>query len=274
MNLTLLEAPARHPQVEAIEKQRRCHTVLSDSVPDIHANQVWHRNDDNFTGYTGRGVVVGIVDTGIDFRHQVFRKPDGRTRILKIWDQTLTAEGGEKAPGPITTPSLLDPEKPDKPIPLGYGVEYDWKDINATLGYPGDSPAIQVRHQDEVLHGTSVAGIAAGDGSQSGGCHLSYHYIGVAPEADLIVVRQWGLTKSGLTKSDKNPLPDGTNVHIDAIRYILNEAQHNNNNNNKPPQPVAINLSFERFSFQMDGSSPDCRSVNQLLTNNSVGTAM
>ena len=257
-NLTGLEALARHPQVESIGKQRRRHIGLSDSVPDIHANQVWSRNGDNFSGYTGRGVIVGIIDTGIDFTHQVFRKPDGKTRILKIWDQTLTAGTGETVPGPITDPKIaLGPT----PVPLGYGVEYNDQQIN-------DTPE-KVRHRDEDGHGTHVAGIAAGDGSQSGGCHLSYHYIGVATEADLIVVRMWHLTKS-----DKNSPPGANNVQIEAIQYILNEARKLEPDTTKPPRPVAINLSIWEFTDVMDGSAEDCQSVDQLLTNNSIGTAI
>ena len=76
-NLAGLEALARHPQVTSIEKQRRHRIHLDDSVPDIRANQVWSRSGDNFSGYTGKDVIVGIIDTGIDFRHSVFRRADG-----------------------------------------------------------------------------------------------------------------------------------------------------------------------------------------------------
>src|SRR5262245_18249185 len=67
-----LEAPGRHPQVESIEKQRRAHLYLDGSVSEIKANQVWSRTGDAFSGNTGRGVIVGIIDIGIDFRHKAF----------------------------------------------------------------------------------------------------------------------------------------------------------------------------------------------------------
>lgn len=256
-NLAGLEALANHPQVEFIERQRRSTIDLDKSIPDIKANQIWSRAGDDFFGYTGRDVIVGIIDTGIDINHHAFRKADGKTRILKIWDQTLTAETAETIPGPITNPTIAT-----TPTDLGYGVEYDTDQINDTL--EGSTAAVRVRHVDENGHGTHVAGIAAGDGSQSGGCHLGYHYVGVATEASLIVVRLWGLTDS-----DTNRPETDNNVKIDAIRYILNEASTSTGN-----IPVVINLSLGRFTEQMDGDAPDCLSVDQLLSDNSIGTAI
>ena len=257
-NLMGLEKLARLPQVESIHKQRRVHGGLDDSVPDIKADQVWSRSGDNFTGYTGKDVVVGIIDTGIDFRHAAFQRANGTSRIHKIWDQTLTAQAGETVPGPITTPSLL--ATPGVPIPLGYGVEYDTGQIEAAINNSG--AGIKARHIDEGGHGTHVAGIAAGDGSQSGGCHLAYHYIGVATDATLIVVRMWGLSKS-----DPTTAPAAANVVLDSFRYILDEAQ-------KLGKPVVINFSNWSFTDEMNGQSFDSLALDKLLTDNSTGTAM
>ena len=255
ITLNDLEALANSSNVVSIEKQRLHKIQLDDSVPDIKANQVWSRSDSTFSGYTGKDVIVGIVDTGIDFRHKSFRKADDTTRILKIWDQTLTKQGSETVPGAITDANI-------GAVPLGYGVEYDTNQINQTL--QSGSPAVPVRHLDEHGHGTHVGGISAGDGSQSGGCHGAFNYIGVAPEADIIAVRLFGLTAS-----DSNltaPSTGGSSFIMDAISYILNEAKKLTT-----PKPVVINLSLGLFSEKMDGSSANAQAIDTLITNNSQG---
>ena len=238
-NVAGLVALDRDPQVISIEKQRRHRVHLDDSVPELKADQVWSRSGDNFTGYTGKDVIVGIIDTGIDFRHAAFQHADGTTRIHKIWDQTLTAQGGETVPGPINRASLLD--TPGTPIALGYGVEYDVGQIKAAITNDASAP-IKARHKDDDGHGSHVAGIAAGDGSQSGSCHGAFHYIGVATDATLIVVRKWHLSDN-----DSKTPPTSTNTMLDAIRYVINEARQLN-------KPVVINLSLGFFSEKMDGS--------------------
>jgi len=256
-NLAGLETLAAHPNVEMICKQRRASTTLDGSVPDIKANQVWTRSGSTFTGHTGKDVIIGIIDTGIDFRHHTFRKSDGKTRILKIWDQTLTANLDEEAPVAIADPAIGS-------TPLGYGVEYRDSAIDNTLEREaaGQTPITPVRHKDKDGHGTHVAGIATGDGSQSGRCHGDFTYIGVAPEASLIVVRLWGLTEG-----DKNRPTTLNSFKIDAISYILNEAK-------KAGKPVVINLSLGTFSEMMDGASPECLAIDFILIANLGGVAI
>jgi subtilisin family serine protease len=253
------------PSVISIEKQRPVYIQLDKSIPDIRANNTWARNGNNFSGYTGRNVIVGIIDTGIDFRHPNFIKPDGTSRILRIWDQTMIAPvmpptGSEAAPSAITTGPFT--------ATLGYGVEYFRDDINQTLS--GGSPPKPVRHQDNNGHGTHVAGIAAGTGRQPGHCNGEYHYIGVAPDADLIIVRLLGLSDGDWGENLDPPQSVNTpsiSLVEDAFRYIFNVA-------NNLSSPVVINCSFGAFTEQMDGSSSVCQDVNNLLTNNSNGRAI
>lgn len=248
--------------VLTISKIRRMRLLLNDSIPDIKANQVWTRTGDVFTN-GGQGVIVGIIDTGIEYRSLNFRKPDGSTRLLSLWDQTLTATTGESAPGPITIPLGTDPSHPTRPVNLQYGVAYTDSQINAYL--TNDSATPNIRHEDDDGHGSHVSGIAAGSGVQRGRCHGTYTYVGVAPMADLIVVRLWGLTEG----DSKKPLPPGLagSTKIDAIMYILNEAK-------KRGKPVVMNLSLGLFTADLTGTGGDSLSMDALLKANTAGFAL
>jgi len=119
----------------------------------------------NNTKYTGKGVLICDIDTGIDWKHLDFRDPDDTTksRIVYIWDQTLLATGSE-----------TDVK--------GYGVLYTQSQINNELG---GSPANFVRTADNDGHGTHVSGTIAGNGASM---KPSYKYAGMAPQADIIMV--------------------------------------------------------------------------------------
>lgn len=104
--------------------------------------------------YTGKGVLVGIIDTGLDLGHPDFQDSLGRTRVLHYWDQNF----------PVNAQWT--------PAPYGYGQAWDSTAINAGL-----CPAT-----DTYNHGTGVASIAAGNGLATG------HFGGAAPDADLIIV--------------------------------------------------------------------------------------
>ena len=112
-----------------------------------------------FTGINGAGVIVGNVDTGVDYDHDDFKDALGNTRILKIWDQTNAA-------GPA-------------PAGFAYGTEWNAAQINSLASTAGDTHG----------HGTHTAGTSAGDGSAiAAGSAPAFTYTGMAPMADLIVV--------------------------------------------------------------------------------------
>lgn len=111
---------------------------------------------------TGRGTIICIIDTGIDYTQAAFRDENGNSRILAIWDQTIQ-EG---------TP----------PEGFLFGTEYRREDINRAL--QAEDPYTIVPSRDENGHGSAVAGVAAGSNVRTGN-----FYLGAAPEADIVVVK-------------------------------------------------------------------------------------
>lgn len=136
---------------------------------------------------SGKGVIIAILDSGIDYFSSEFRLANGKTRILALWDQSATP----------------DEEKGQLP-PEGYqeGVLYTREQINAALAAGSREAGLAIVPQRDISgHGTAVAGVAAGT------------RIGVAPEAELLIV------KLG------NPLPNTfprTTQLMRGINYAVN----------------------------------------------------
>jgi subtilisin family serine protease len=136
--------------------------LLDISVPSIGANLVWETIKDAQGRRTdGSGVIIGIVDTGIDWKHPDFKFENESSKILFLWDQTQTG----------TAPSGYT-----------YGTEWARSQIEAGA----------CTEKDTYGHGTHVAGIAAGTGKAREG-----KYVGVAPGAALIFVKSGRLGKKG-----------------------------------------------------------------------------
>ena len=116
-------------------------------------------------GNQGQGVLIGFVDTGIDYQNPLFRKADGSSRILGIWDQTL--ETG--APDPVNGFQAL------------YGTQYSREEIDQALAAP--DPLALVPSADENGHGTFLASVAAG------GEDPDQDFTGAAPRASIAMVK-------------------------------------------------------------------------------------
>lgn len=138
--------------------------LLDVSADDILVRALRQRIGDAFEGVAGQGVIVGIVDSGLDLDHPDFLRPDGSTRVLYAWDVTDPAG---PAPGRVGAARFAT------------GSECDALAIDAGA----------CRMEDFRGHGTHVLGIAAGDGSATGNGRPPYRYVGGAPEADLVVVK-------------------------------------------------------------------------------------
>jgi subtilisin family serine protease len=214
-------------QVERMEAARTMQPDLDLSIVECRANLV-HVGP---PGRRGAGVIVGIVDSGIDFTHPSFRHPDGTSRILFLWAQGLTPRAGENSPAPF-----------------GYGVEYGKAAIDAALA--SATPFNAVRHQDPPpFHGTHVAGIAAGDASAPGQGRPAFTFVGVAPEADLIVV--------SVTNNGPEGLGTSSNV-LDAVNYVFTRAGTLN-------KPAVVNMSLGDNLGPHDGTSLLERGIDNLL---------
>jgi subtilisin family serine protease len=236
LDLSNLERLAAVPGVRKLSFGIKPRPNLDMSIPQIEARPgAWDFSAGAFSGTTGAGVIVGIIDTGIDFQHPFFLKSDApkTTRILRIWDMGLQPRVGESSPAL----ALLS----GGAVAGTYGVEYTDAMINQVLrGVVGATP---VRHRDCNGHGTHVASTAAGDGRPA------HTYIGVAPEADIIVVKYFFL--------QNDPKIGGTLVgehqqKADAVSYILNVAK-----TVLVARPVVINCSFGDLTGPHDGFTED-----------------
>ncbi len=178
--------------VRRIEASRLLTPELDRCVPECRADRLHAANP----SIKGSGSILGIIDSGIDFRHHDFCNPDGTTRIKFLWDQNAASVPGGAVP---------------------YGREYTEAQINAALdgsADPADEPAT-----DFDGHGTHVCGIAGGGG------RARTTHLGLAPEADLIIV--------SLSTTDAATL--GRSVRaFEAFTYVVQKANGT---------PVAINFS-------------------------------
>jgi subtilisin family serine protease len=129
-------------------------------------------------GLTGKGVIVGVVDTGIDWRHEDFINPDGTSRILYLWD--MTDDSFESSGGRVGT----RPPVVQEGGAAGPGTLYTGMQITDALRGTGT-----VNSADDFGHGTAAAGTAAGNGRATANGVPPGSYAGVAPEADLLIVK-------------------------------------------------------------------------------------
>ncbi len=109
----------------------------------------------------GKGILIGFLDSGIDYTNPVFRNLDGTTRIAAIWDQTV--QSGSPPEG------------------FAYGTEFTEEQINEAL--KEENPLSVVPSSDDTGHGTYTASLAAGSGSPQ------EQFLGAAPEASIAVVK-------------------------------------------------------------------------------------
>ena len=209
--ITYMEKPKRLFFEMTEGKRASCINPLQARIPEL----------------TGQGTLIGLIDSGIDYSHPDFRNNDGTTRILSLWDQTITSDS-------ITSPHS---ETSTLPPPAGYslGTLFTNEVINDALAATDPQTRLSIcPSQDSSGHGTHVAGIAAGNGHASNGI-----YRGVAYEAELLVVK--------LGTPNPNGFPS-TSLLMMGIDFCVRESLSRN-------QPLALNLSFGNTYGSHSGSS-------------------
>jgi subtilisin family serine protease len=176
-----------------------------------HAKEVHSGLGGLSSSYTGKGVILGIVDQGLDWNHPDFIDQNGNTRVLRYWDQT-TDFGGPASP-------------------YNYGIVWDSTHINN---------GICTSTENGTAHGTTVAGMAAGNGRANGTNK------GFAPEANLIIVESdFGRDNWTLTVAD-------------ACDYIFKVAD-------TLGMPAVVNLSLGTYLGSHDGNDPASVYMESLL---------
>lgn len=140
----------------------KCYGLLDTTA--LEASGILRLQNQPVLSLKGDGVLVGFVDTGIDYTNPLFRYADGSTRIVRIWDQSI--QDG--------TP----------PVGILYGTEYNEGEINQALS--AEEPYEVVPSKDVNGHGTFLAGVACG------GEDVANDFIGAVPNARLAVVKLKG----------------------------------------------------------------------------------
>jgi subtilisin family serine protease len=229
----------RNRAVRSMKAGRVYRPALAASVPEVRGTAADLRAVTP-AGLTGGGVVIAVLDWGLDFTHANFRRADGGTRLLALWDQ----RGGRTE---------------SSPEPFGYGREFDARSIDAALAAADPYRALRYDPADvdpggQGTHGTHVTDIAAGNGRARGSSP------GLAPGASLLFAHLRG--------DDTRPedaLGDSVRL-LEATAWAVARAEG---------RPLVIHMSLGRTGGPHDASPLVVRAFDHLLrTTSGVAVVM
>ena len=184
------------------------------------------------TSLTGNGVIVGFIDTGIDYTNDIFKNVTGRTRILSIWDQS--DQSGTHPQG------------------IEFGSEYTREDIDRAL--QSENPYSIVPTKDTQGHGTFMAGVACGSED------VENNFIGAANESQIAVVK---LKKAKKYLRDFYLIEENVqdvyqeNDIMQAVTYLRNLSR-------RESKPLVLGLGLGTGSGQRSGGSALSQQLNDL----------
>lgn len=178
----------------------KCYGLLDTTA--LEASGILRMQNQPVLSLKGEGVLIGFIDTGVDYTNKLFQYSDGTSRIVRIWDQSVT-EGA-------TPEGVL------------YGAEYTKEMINRAL--TAENPYEVVPSRDENGHGTFLAGVACG------GEDIAADFIGAAPQAQIAVVklkeakpylREFFFVPEGVPAYQENDIMMGVS-YLDNLANVLN----------------------------------------------------
>lgn len=219
---------------EIVYIQRPALYTLS-AISPLGAANIYRFHENPYLQLTGQGILVGIVDTGIDYLNTEFMYENDMTKIVNIWDQTL--QDGRKPEG------------------FQYGTEYTREEINSAIEAKknGKDPYAIVKSRDNIGHGTEMAGIVGARGKNR-------DIIGAAPDCELVIVKLKEAKKVTLVEQGvidpTVPVYENTDF-IFGIKYLYNRSKELN-------KPMVILLPLESNNGSHTGSSLIERYIDDL----------
>lgn len=201
-----IEELAALPQVEYIEKPKKLYFDVANGIAASCILPVQRSDSFPQGGLNGSGVIVAVIDSGIDYAHPDFRNADGTTRIIGLWDMTLQPETKNPPPGDYRI-----------------GRYYTKEAIDRALELSGAERLQELPSRDVSGHGTAVAGIACGNGRAAG------RNRGVAYESDMLVVKLGGADAEARTTRLMMAVDFCISVALERLQPLVINLSYGNN---------------------------------------------